>query len=116
MVDVTTMSDDEILETIQEAFEEDGRINLDYIDIEVVDGSVTMSGRVPSEDELQVVDEIFEQLEIENYKNNVWVDENLGFDEARDEDDTFKGLSFDDDDEIEETDYSGEDDDDDNVI
>lgn len=111
MVNLSNANDDEVLENIQESFEEDGRLNTDYIDIEVVNGSVTLSGRVVSEDELQIIDELLEQLGIENYKNKVWVDENLGFEEGEEDDGKFRGLSFDDDDEIEEQDYSGEDDD-----
>jgi hypothetical protein len=105
------MSDDEIMETIQEAIEEDGRLDPDYIDIEVVNGSVTMSGRVASDEELQIVEDILNDLRVENYKNKIWVDENLGFNDDDEDDNGFRGLSFDDDDEIDEADYSGEDDD-----
>lgn len=111
MVNLANASDDEILENIQEAFQEDGRLNTDYIDVEVVNGSVTLSGRVISEEELQIIDELLEQLDIENYKNKVWVDENLGADDGEEDEGKFRGLSFDDDDEIEEQDYSGEDED-----
>lgn len=113
MANPNQIADDEVLETIQEAFEEDGRLDMDYIDFEVVNGSVTLSGRVASDEELRIVDEILEQNGIENYKKKIWVDENLGLDEGDEEDNNFKGLSFDDDDEIDEQDYSGEDNDDD---
>jgi hypothetical protein len=115
-MDISNMADDEITESIQEAFEEDGRLDTDYFDIEVVNGSVTLSGRVASDDELQIVEEILEQLDIENYKNKIWVDENLGAEEDDEEDTNFKGLSFDDDDEIEDTEYSGEDDDEEDLM
>lgn len=112
MANLSNMNDDEILETIQEAFEEDGRLNMDYLDFEVVNGSVTISGRVASDDELRIVAEVLDLTDVENYKNKVWVDENMELEDADEDDNGFKGLSFDDDDEIEEQDYSGEDDDD----
>lgn len=112
---LSDMNDDEILETIQEAFEEDGRLNMDYLDFEVVNGSVTISGRVASDDELRIVAEILDLADVENYKNKVWVDENMELDDADEDDNGFKGLSFDDDDEIEEQDYSGEDEEDENM-
>lgn len=111
MANLANMNDDEILEHIQEAFQEDGRLNLDYLDFEVVNGSVTISGRVASDDELRIVSEVLDLADVENYKNKVWVDENMELEDAdEDEDGKLRGVSFDDDDgEIEEQDYSGED-------
>lgn len=108
-VDFTSMTDDEIQEAVTEAFEEDGRLNLDYIDFEVVSGSMTVSGRVSSDDELQIAGEILEQLGYANYKNDIWVDEALGLSEAEEDENQVKDLNFDGDGDIEE-DYSGDDD------
>lgn len=108
------MTDEEVLETIQETFAEDARLNMNYIDIEVVDHSITVGGRVSSAEELQIVDEVMtENLEIEDYKNKVWVDETLSHEESDDEGPDIKGLNFDDDD-IDDQDYSEEEDEEEN--
>lgn len=91
--------DEEILDTILEGFEEDGRLDMDYIDIEVVDSAITLSGRVSSEEEMEIVDEVMQGLKLQDYTNNIWVDESLGFDDADEEDNGgLKNLSFDDED------------------
>jgi hypothetical protein len=100
------MTDDEILETIQETFEEDGRLSLHYIDIEVVDKSITLTGRVTSEDELQIIDELLtETLGLEDVKNKVWVDETLTYEDPEDNTPDIKGMTFDDD-EIDDESYN----------
>lgn len=111
-MDFSAMSDEEIQDVVRESFEEDGRLNLDYIDIEVVSGSMTIGGRVSSEEELQIIRELLDQLRYTNYKNNAWVDESLSYSEPDEEDEgQLKGLNFEEDgDEIEE-DYSGDDED-----
>lgn len=110
-VDITGLDDDEILELIQEQFEEDARLDIDYIDIEVVDGSITISGRVSSEEEQQVVDEIIhDTMKIKDYENKVWVDETLAYEDPEDSGPDLKHLSFEDG-EIDDEDYEEEDDD-----
>lgn len=110
-MDFNSLSDDEILETVLEAFEDDGRLDLDYIDIEVVGGSMTLSGRVSSEEELQMIEEILDHIKFTNYKNKVWVDETLIGGEVDDDETKFNGLEFSDDDDIEE-DFEKDDDED----
>lgn len=111
VMDFASMSDDEIQDVVREAFEEDGRLNLDYIDIEVVSGSMTISGRVSSDEELQIIEELLDQLRFSNYKNKAWVDESLSLSEPEEDEDQLKGLNFGEDgDEIEE-DYSDDDED-----
>ena len=110
-MDFNGMGDDEILEAISETFEEDGRLNLDYLDFELVSGSLTVSGRVSSEDELQIIEEILEQLKFTNYKNDAWVDETLIFTESEDDRSFTSGLSLHDDGEIDDDDYESDDED-----
>ena len=111
-VDITGLEDYEILELIQEQFEEDARLDLNYIDIEVVDCSITISGRVSSEEELQVVDEILiDAMKLKHYENKVWVDETLAYEDPEDEGPDLKHLSFEDGD-IDDDDYEDDDDDD----
>lgn len=106
-------SDDEILELLMEVFEEDARLSMGYIDLEVVDGSITISGRVSSEDELQIITELMrEHLEVTDYKNNVWVDETLSYEDPDDNAPDIKDLTFDDD-EIDDQEYSDSDEDED---
>src|SRR3989339_382967 len=109
-INTETMTDEEILEQIMEAFEEDGRLSLHYIDFEVVDASITVSGRVSSEEELQIIDELLgEILGLDNYKNKVWVDDSLTYEDPEDNTPDLKDLTFDDD-EIDDEDYSEEED------
>lgn len=105
---LSDMSDDEILEHVLEVFEEDARLNMNYIDVEVVDGSVTVNGRVTSEEELQVVNELMrDTLRVDDYKNNVWIDETLNYEDPEDKAPDIKELTFDDD-EIDDREYSDE--------
>lgn len=104
------MSDEEILEGILESYEEDGRLNMNYIDIEVADKSVTINGRVTSEDELQIINEIMREiLGVQEYSNKVWVDDTLTYEDPDDNSPNLKGLNLDDD-EIDDQDYSEEED------
>jgi len=104
------MTDEEILEGILEVYEEDGRLNMNYIDIEVADRSVTINGRVTSEDELQIIDEIMrDTLGVKEYRNKVWVDETLTYEDPDDSSPNLKGITFDDD-EIDDQDYSDDED------
>lgn len=105
------MTDEEILESIQEAYAEDARLNMAYIDIEVIDGAITLNGRVSSEEEMQIIDEVMEDnLQIEDYRNKIWVDDTLGLDESDDNAPDIKDLDFEDDDEIDEQEYDDEED------
>ena len=112
-MDLKSMSDEEILETIQEEFEEDGRLPMNYLDIEVVDGGVTINGRVSSEEELQIVDEVLSDvLGVKDYNNKVWVDETLSYEDPDDNSPDIKELGFEDDDDIDDEDYSEDEEDD----
>lgn len=114
-MNLENLSDEEVVEAILEALDEDGRINQDYVDVACVKGQVTVNGRVSSEEELQALDEILgEVMELTKYKNNVWVDDTLDFDASKDDDDDddLKGLKFEDEDsDIDEKDYSEDEDD-----
>lgn len=81
------IQDEEAVEMITEAFAEDGRVRTDYLQVESHDGKPVLSGRVGSDEELQVIDEIMtDVLDIDRYENHVWVDDTLAFDNADDED------------------------------
>ncbi len=88
------MSDEEIVEAIQEAFDDDGRVKSDYIKIEFSKGKPVINGRVASDDQVQIVDEIMSDvLEIEKYENKLWVDDELSFENV--DSDEMGELSFD---------------------
>lgn len=109
MIILEKLSDEEILEAIQEGFEDDGRLNMNYIDVEVVDKGITIAGRVSREEELQIIDDVMkESLEITDYNNKAWVDESLSHKEDEEEDPDIKSLTFEDN-EIDDEDYSEED-------
>ncbi|MBF0107111.1 MAG: BON domain-containing protein [Deltaproteobacteria bacterium] len=108
-MDISEMKDEEILEAILEGFEEDARLNMNYIDVEVFDGSITISGRVSSEEELQVLDEVMtETLHVGEYNNKVWVDEALSYEDPDDTSPDLKEITMDDDD-IDDQNYTDED-------
>lgn len=104
--------DEELMESILEGFEDDGRINMNYIDVEVVDGSITVSGRVSSDEEMTVIEEVMEGLKIKDYNNKVWIDDTLSYEGNDDEADKMKGVDIDDDDDIDDQDYEDEEEDD----
>jgi len=87
-MDIRDLSEDEIIELITETFEEDGRIRMDTIELECVRGKPILTGRVASDEELQIIGEILtDALGIQAYENNVWVDDTLAFvrtEEAKD--------------------------------
>ncbi|MBX7149653.1 BON domain-containing protein [bacterium] len=106
------MSDEEIVESINESLAEDGRITTDYLNVECVNGKPIVSGRVPSDEELQVLDEIMKDvLEVEAYENTVWVDDSLAFEGSEDEE--TQPVSFDEEEGMEPDDgFEGSDEDD----
>lgn len=105
-----TAKDEEILDNILEAFEDDGRLDMDYVDVEVVDGSIRLGGRVSTEEEMEIVDEVMQGIKINDYTNKIWVDESLALDNADDDNGGLKHLQFDDED-LEESEYEDDDDD-----
>lgn len=72
LYDLDNLDDDEIYDLIVQQFEEYGDIDLDLIDILVDGGFITLSGRVGTEHELQVVEQILtDVLGVQNYSNEV---------------------------------------------
>lgn len=98
------LSDEELLEIVQENLKEDGRVRTDFLIFECNQGHLIVSGRVASDEELEALTEILLEIpEVDDYENNAWVDDALAFEGAEDEEDL-------DDDDLEEDE---EDDDDD---
>jgi len=103
---IKVLSDEEILENILEGYEEDGRLNMNYIDVEVADRSITLNGRVSSEEELQIIEEIMhDTLNIKDYNNKIWVDDTLTYEDHNDNSPDLKAMTFDDD-EIDDQEYN----------
>lgn len=72
LYDLDNLDDDEIYDLILQQFEEYGDIDTDLIDIRVEDGFITLGGRVGTEHELQVVEQILtDVLGVQNYSNEV---------------------------------------------
>lgn len=110
------MTDDEVIEQINETLDEDGRIRKDMLEMECVQGRLVLSGRVATDEELQILDEIMNDvLEIDEYENNVWVDDTLAFEVSNE--DSSEDVRFDmgdeDDDGLEADDSFSPDDDED---
>lgn len=72
---------EDIIESIVEHLQGDGHVNAEYIRVEWGDGKPHLTGRVSSEEELQAVEEILnDMLELEAYQNDIWIDDTLAFD------------------------------------
>lgn len=86
--DVDGLADEEIKGLIRQELEEYDQIDVDYLDIQVQDGAVTLSGRVGSEQEYQQLEQIVDDLiGVERLTNEVVIDDNVRFQapEAADE-------------------------------
>ncbi len=106
------MTDEELQEFIMDGLKEDPRVDAAYLELEVVKGKPILNGRVASDEQVQILDEIMtDVLDVEKYDNNVWVDDELAFDGA-DEKDDVEELSFDDEEDMEPDDSFGSDEDD----
>ena len=80
------LSDKEIVDLIVESLEDNGRINLEFVEVECIKGRPVLAGRVSSDAEIQLVDEILNDvLDIHEYENNMWVDDTLAFEKTEDE-------------------------------
>lgn len=80
------LSDEELIELIMENLVDNGRVNTDFIEIECMNGRPVISGRVSSDDQIQMIDEVLNDiLDIHIYENTVWVDDSLAFENADDE-------------------------------
>lgn len=80
------MSDEEVVDMILESIEEDGRIKTEFINIDCQRGKPILAGRVASDEEIQILDEIMtEILDFDIYDNNTWVDDALAFESGDDD-------------------------------
>ncbi len=76
LYDLENLDDEEIASLILEELGEYPEIDPDAIDIDVEDGFITLSGRVGTEYELQVVEQVVSDvLGISNYSNELVLDE-----------------------------------------
>lgn len=83
---IDDLSDDEIVDLIVEHLAEDDRVKTEFIVVEVNQGHPIIRGRVGSDEEVQVIDEILNDvLDIHDFENNVWVDDSLAFVHVDDE-------------------------------
>lgn len=79
-------TDEEVVEMVLEQLEEDGRIQTEHIRVECADGHVSISGRVAADEEIEIVNEIFNDvLDIHEYENHLWVDDTLAFEEGEED-------------------------------
>jgi hypothetical protein len=76
LYDFPNMSDDEIREVIVEHLREYPNLDAGWIDVDVRDGFVTLSGRVGTDSEVQVAESVLDDvLGLDNYSNELVVDE-----------------------------------------
>lgn len=102
---LSDLSDEELLEIVQLTLKEDSRVRTDFLVIECNQGHMVISGRLASDEELEALAELLTEIpELDDYENNVWVDDTLAFEGADDDD-------FDDDEEELEEEEEDEDDD-----
>jgi hypothetical protein len=73
---IEDMSDDELRDLIVQHFNEYDHIDAGWIDVDVQDGFVTLSGRVGTDGEVQVAEKVLaEVIGIKDYSNELMVDE-----------------------------------------
>lgn len=73
--DFDTMTDDEIRQVVVEHLREYPNLDADWIDVDVKDGMVTLSGRVGTDAEVRVAGSVVDDvLGIERYSNELMVD------------------------------------------
>jgi hypothetical protein len=76
LYDLSNMTDEEIRELVVDQLREYPNIDADWIDVQVKNGLVTLSGRVGTDAELQVVEAVVHDvIGIESYSNELVVDE-----------------------------------------
>lgn len=76
LYDFDQMTDDEIREIVVEHLREYPSLDADWIDVQVKDGFVTLSGRVGTDGEIRVAEAVVDDvLGIDSYSNELVVDE-----------------------------------------
>lgn len=95
------LSPDDLVEHVLEALDDDGRIRTDMLVIEYINDKLVVSGRVSSDDEIDLIDELLsEDLEIQDFINKVWVDDTLVFEGSSGESSDDIRFDMDDDDDL----------------
>lgn len=76
LYDFSSMSDEEIREIVVEHLREDPSLDADWIDVLVRNGFVTLSGRVGTDAEFQIAEDlVHDVLGIDDFSNDLVVDE-----------------------------------------
>jgi hypothetical protein len=76
LFDLSVMSDDDIRELVVQQLREYPNVDADWIDVQVKDGFVTLSGRVGTDNEIQVAEAVLHDvIGIETFSNELVVDE-----------------------------------------
>lgn len=74
--DIAHMNDDELRDLIVQQLREYPNIDVGWIDVAVQEGFVTLSGRVGTDGEIEVAEQVIaDVIGIENYSNELVVDE-----------------------------------------
>jgi DnaK suppressor protein len=77
-LDNEELTDEEMLETIQDALQEDGRVELEELDISCEDGVVYLNGVLPSDAEHEILLEIInDTLDFDETVDNIKIDRQL---------------------------------------
>lgn len=76
LFDLSGMSDDEIRDLVVQKLQEYPNLDADWIEVQVKDGFVTLSGRVGTDSEIQVAEAVLDDvMGIDTYSNTLVVDE-----------------------------------------
>jgi hypothetical protein len=76
-INLDQMGDDDVRDLVLQRLEELDEFDADDIEVEVADGRVRVEGRVGTEGERQVVEQVMTGLGVVDYDNNVVVDRNV---------------------------------------
>ena len=76
LYDLDHMTDDELRSLILQQFNDYGKLDAGWIEVDVRDGFVTLTGRVGTDGEVQIAEEIIHDvIGIQNYSNELLVDQ-----------------------------------------
>jgi hypothetical protein len=76
LYDIDNMDDDEIRDLIRQEIEDTANLDPDLIEVEVEDGHVTISGRVGTEQEIQLIDQLLtDTLGLSEVSNELVLDQ-----------------------------------------
>lgn len=90
--DIESMTDEEVQELVREQLSEHPDIDADRLDLNVTDGQVSLSGRVGTEAELQIIEHVLTDVVGVRVQNDLVIDELVRQEQSEAADDVRRGA------------------------